>query len=216
MIDKDIFKPINTATRSYKNLEDVIKGTGLVNGIDIVNVLFTKDMVATDSLAIVINGTTITQAFDTSFSNTITLLIAQLEALDFVDDAQFISGAKTFCGKDYTSRVMITGFDSVEMTVESVTITATGDIEVDYQVVSRINPYPAIVTLDLSNVEALRSVVSGDTTTIGYALPGTLNAESKWKIKQVVVSGGVTTITYAEGNGNFDKIWDDRATYTYS
>jgi hypothetical protein len=32
-----------------------------------------------------------------------------------------------------------------------------------------------------------------------------------WKIKRTYTSGGTITITYADGNLNYDNIWDNRA-----
>jgi hypothetical protein len=37
-----------------------------------------------------------------------------------------------------------------------------------------------------------------------------------WKIKRITITGGEIVIDYAEGDKNYDKIWDDRATYAYS
>lgn len=54
-------------------------------------------------------------------------------------------------------------------------------------------------------------------TYVGYAASdAATTAEAKFKIKKITVSGGITTITYPDGSRNFDKVWDDRATYTYN
>lgn len=61
---------------------------------------------------------------------------------------------------------------------------------------------------------------------IGYAALGSATSASVWRIQRVTVAGGITTVEYAQtpapGDGDdpdryalFDKVWDDRATYTY-
>jgi|SRR6056300_156066 hypothetical protein len=51
---------------------------------------------------------------------------------------------------------------------------------------------------------------------IGEALPGTDVSEAKWRIKRIEEVGDDFNILWAEGSANFDKIWDDRATFSYS
>jgi len=60
------------------------------------------------------------------------------------------------------------------------------------------------------------------------ALPGTTNAEAKWRVRRVTVAGSITTIEWAtvaavvgppavpELPATFAHIWDDRATLTYT
>jgi hypothetical protein len=52
---------------------------------------------------------------------------------------------------------------------------------------------------------------------LGEAIPGASPAASVWRIQKLVfsVDGDVTT-TWAEGNANFDNIWNNRASLTYS
>jgi len=54
---------------------------------------------------------------------------------------------------------------------------------------------------------------------IGEALPGTLDAASGWRIRKITYTNNmITSITWADGNASFNKVWDDRkdGTYTYS
>ena len=52
---------------------------------------------------------------------------------------------------------------------------------------------------------------------IGYAEPGALHSESKWQIvKLTYVTSMVTMIEFADGTEFFDKVWDDRASYTFN
>ena len=50
----------------------------------------------------------------------------------------------------------------------------------------------------------------------GWALPGTKNATAMWKIKKLIYSGGlIVAEQWAGADNKFDKIWDNRATYSY-
>lgn len=51
---------------------------------------------------------------------------------------------------------------------------------------------------------------------IGEALPGTDTTEQKWRIKRIEQVGEDFNILWAEGTAEFDKVWDDRLTFTYS
>jgi len=60
--------------------------------------------------------------------------------------------------------------------------------------------------------------VNGDGSVlyIGLALPGTGTDVAGWSIKRYGVTGNITTLDWAVSNSNFDKAWDDRASYSYS
>ncbi len=57
-----------------------------------------------------------------------------------------------------------------------------------------------------------------DTSTmyIGKALVGTTTSAASWQIKKMTVSGVVTTFNYADGNDEYDNIWDNRTSLSYS
>jgi hypothetical protein len=50
---------------------------------------------------------------------------------------------------------------------------------------------------------------------MGWALPGSLESEAKWRICKVDTSSGVS-MKYADGNINFDNIWENRVGLSYS
>lgn len=56
-------------------------------------------------------------------------------------------------------------------------------------------------------------------TYIGEAAPGSAKGDAVWRIKRVEeltgVDAGDIEILWANGTAAFDKVWDDRATYTY-
>jgi hypothetical protein len=49
----------------------------------------------------------------------------------------------------------------------------------------------------------------------GYAIAGALNSDPVWAIERVSRRGDVISYTWADGNENFDNIWDDRLTLSY-
>jgi len=51
----------------------------------------------------------------------------------------------------------------------------------------------------------------------GESSPGTSKGAASWRIKKLSYSGtNVVDIQWADGTNNFTKVWNDRATYTYS
>jgi hypothetical protein len=51
-----------------------------------------------------------------------------------------------------------------------------------------------------------------------WAAPGSSSADAAWRLQRITLSSteADATTEWADGNTNYDKIWDDRATYTYS
>ena len=54
------------------------------------------------------------------------------------------------------------------------------------------------------------------TTYVGEAIAGSAVADAVWRIKKIVCANSDLTITWADGNTNFDNVWNNRATITYS
>lgn len=52
-------------------------------------------------------------------------------------------------------------------------------------------------------------------TYIGSALPGSVTSAAVWQVKLLDETTGLVT-TFADGDANFDNIWDDRASLSYS
>jgi len=66
--------------------------------------------------------------------------------------------------------------------------------------------------------DQMRSAVSGSTRPeyVGDAAPGTKTSVAKWRIKKIGYSGNASVSTlFAGGTAEFDKIWDNRASYSY-
>ena len=50
---------------------------------------------------------------------------------------------------------------------------------------------------------------------VGYASPSSLSSASSWRIMKVTSSPSACDVKWADGNLDFDNIWDDRASLTY-
>lgn len=50
----------------------------------------------------------------------------------------------------------------------------------------------------------------------GWAAPGTATSAASWRIRKVVETSSDFSMTMADGNSNFDNIWDNRASLSYS
>jgi len=61
-------------------------------------------------------------------------------------------------------------------------------------------------------------VVGADTITyVGEAAPGGQVAVAEWRIKRITeYANGYLEIIWANDSEAFDKVWNDRATYTYT
>jgi hypothetical protein len=51
----------------------------------------------------------------------------------------------------------------------------------------------------------------------GEAKAGTAKSAASWRISRFTYSGSdITDVQFADGESTYDKIWDNRASYTYS
>jgi hypothetical protein len=57
-----------------------------------------------------------------------------------------------------------------------------------------------------------------DTATIyiGKAVVGTETSDDHWQIRKITTVGTVKTIAWANGDDEFDQVWDNRASLNYS
>ncbi len=56
---------------------------------------------------------------------------------------------------------------------------------------------------------------SATITYVGEAQAGSLTSAASWRVKRISTASG-TVITWADGNTNFDNVWDNRASLSYS
>lgn len=64
----------------------------------------------------------------------------------------------------------------------------------------------------------LDDVSTSNITYVGKAAIGSSGASAVWRIMKIDESGTPTTlsITWADSNSNFDNVWDNRTSLTYS
>ena len=72
-----------------------------------------------------------------------------------------------------------------------------------------------VVILDAAIVKQIIETIGG-VTYIGSAECGSASSSAKWQIQRITTVGAVQTIEWADGNGQFDNIWDNRAALTYA
>jgi len=53
------------------------------------------------------------------------------------------------------------------------------------------------------------------TTYFGFAILGADENDPVWKIRREIIAGDITSVTYADGNLNFDNVWTNRASLNY-
>lgn len=79
--------------------------------------------------------------------------------------------------------------------------------------------YQDLVQNGVPTVPYSKLIDSTDNDTIMYvgeADPGSLPSEAKWRIQKISFIAEDTVIGWAEGSGLFDKVWNDRLSYSYS
>ena len=75
-----------------------------------------------------------------------------------------------------------------------------------------------VTTFEVELTQAMEVNASGQTIYIGKAAPGTAKGSLGWQIQKLTydANGFVTDVQWADGTAEFDKEWDERATYAYS
>lgn len=69
---------------------------------------------------------------------------------------------------------------------------------------------------EAGNEMATKVTISGSDTYEATAPAGTAQASALWRAKKVTVSGGTTTVTWADGNANYDNVATDLTALSYS
>ncbi len=82
-------------------------------------------------------------------------------------------------------------------------------------------PYGALWFYPAGHIMNMSYGVGDEPEYFGEAMPGTLDSEAGWRIYKyiyVTIEGDLEAagIRFAEGDTNFDKVWDDREDYEYS
>lgn len=74
----------------------------------------------------------------------------------------------------------------------------------------------APVRLPTTFRKLLYDEVDATTTYIGFAAPGTATSAAGWMIERLTFTGPDIAIDFADGNAEFDNVWDNRASLSYS
>ena len=62
--------------------------------------------------------------------------------------------------------------------------------------------------------EITKNSGDGTYTYLGRAVPGTLTSTALWQIKRITDASG--DVTWADGNSDYDNVWDNIASLSYS
>lgn len=85
-------------------------------------------------------------------------------------------------------------------------------------VIGPTNPLPTSSINILT--QKMENLTSGQALYIGEAVPGTATSATGWRIRKLEYGNGnsmpPTGVTWADGTNAFTKVWDSRATYSYS
>jgi len=66
-----------------------------------------------------------------------------------------------------------------------------------------------------SPVLAIRLDEQSGVMYVGEASLGASESAAVWRIKSVGTSGTITTVRWADGNAEFDNVWNNRAALSY-
>ena len=73
----------------------------------------------------------------------------------------------------------------------------------------------AISTLDTTYTVRLDEA-SATVTYVGEGAINSVESNPVWRIRKLTTTGSVLAIQWADGNQNFDNVWTDRASLTYT
>jgi hypothetical protein len=68
----------------------------------------------------------------------------------------------------------------------------------------------------IAELDLIIDEIDSLTTYIGYAQIGSLESEPVWQIRKAVRTGTVTKFLWADGDSEFDNVWSDHLSLTYS
>jgi len=88
-------------------------------------------------------------------------------------------------------------------------------------VAAAVEPYGAMWLWPAGHIMNVSYGEGAEPEYFGEAIPGTLESDAAWRIyryEYVTIEGDLelASVRFAEGNTNFDKVWDDREDYDYS
>ena len=51
---------------------------------------------------------------------------------------------------------------------------------------------------------------------VGWAPPGSATDAACWRVKKIELSGDDVSVTWSDGDAQYDNVWDNRASLSYS
>lgn len=74
---------------------------------------------------------------------------------------------------------------------------------------------PVLVIVETPALTIEIDDVGGGVIYYGFALPASLESAPAWRIMQETSVGADSTFKWADGNKDFDNVWDDRESLSY-
>ena len=80
---------------------------------------------------------------------------------------------------------------------------------------TEVNGQPVVSTTSVGSIEyTIKIIATGVYTYIGYAPIASNTSSAVWRIKRTDETLGLTVL-FADGNDNFDNVWNNYAILTY-
>lgn len=93
---------------------------------------------------------------------------------------------------------------------------ATNVLTLTYDTTAMADADNLQIYYDMGSLVKRVDEASATVTYVGQAQDGSDIGDPVWQIQRITSSGGATEIEWADGNNDFDNVWDDRAALTYS
>lgn len=208
---------------SGRDVNATIVDSGIRRGKSIWQIYIKDNLITgnTFTCAVIVGAVTtnISVPFNTDNDTTVGDINTAIAAVVGVSSSAVTTklNTKNQFNESFTTIIEVIGKDNVNLKITGGAVSGgASQSDVEVRETTALDIVAGLNTLNEDSVEALRiDEVSAALSYIGYALPGSDNADPVWKIAKISVSGTVTTIQYADSNKEFDNVWDDRASLTY-
>lgn len=98
---------------------------------------------------------------------------------------------------------------------EGITITGQGIVRTKEVVVGGVTFHEEVVQVKDFPWAHRVDEVNDNLIYEGYGEPGTADDAAAWAIRKISKSGTVTSTTWADGNINYDNVWNNREALDY-
>ena len=107
--------------------------------------------------------------------------------------------------------------DGTEDTPEAIKTTAGRAQFIPYQWNPSTLAYEPVTPAGVTTPQAVRiDTASATVKYIGWAVAGSAESGAVWRIMRMTTDAGDTTVEWADGDTDYDNVFDDRATLTYT